>query len=91
MLLNRIIGITAGIGTTVSFAPQVYQIAKYKKTENISPVMFCIHTTGVGLWIVYGILQDNYIIIAFNSIAFIFCSYILLCIILFHQARTQES
>ena len=74
---NTIIGLTAGTGTTVSFLPQVIKVFKYKKTEDLSPIMFCIHTTGVTLWIVYGVLVNNYIIILFNAITLILCIAIL--------------
>jgi MtN3 and saliva related transmembrane protein len=72
-----IIGLIGGTGTTVSFLPQVYKVFKHKKTENLSPIMFCIHTTGVLSWIVYGILIGNYIIIMFNAVTFLLCLAIL--------------
>ena len=86
---TTIIGIIAGIGTTVSFIPQVYQITKEKKTENISLTMFCIHTSGVLTWVAYGILQENFIIIAFNAVAFLCCSYILICLVVFREPQKQ--
>lgn len=76
--MDFIIGIIAGIGTTLSFLPQVYQIVVYKETENISLGMFCIHTSGVGLWVVYGMLKRNFIIVSFNAISFILCTTILI-------------
>lgn len=67
------LGLIAGTGTTVSFFPQLYKIIKTKKTENLSPIMFIIHTSGVTCWIIYGILINNLIIVLFNSITLLFC------------------
>jgi MtN3 and saliva related transmembrane protein len=76
-MYNDIIGYIAGTGTTISFLPQVYQVVRYKNTENISKCMFCIHTSGVMLWVFYGILIKNYVVIAFNAVSSVFCLTIL--------------
>jgi len=71
------IGYLAGTGTTISFFPQVYQVVRYRNTENLSKGMFCIHTCGVLLWVVYGALIDNYVVISFNLLSSVFCLTIL--------------
>jgi MtN3 and saliva related transmembrane protein len=75
------LGLIAGTGTTISFFPQLYKIVKTKKTEDLSPVMFVIHTTGVTCWIIYGILINNFIIVLFNSITLLFCFTIIIFMI----------
>jgi len=73
-LLYNIIGYIAGIGTTISFLPQIIDVINNGKTENISLIMFCIHTTGVSLWVTYGVLVKNYIIVVFNGITLGLCT-----------------
>jgi MtN3 and saliva related transmembrane protein len=80
-MFNYIIGVFAGIGTTISFIPQVIKIYKTRNTTDISPIMFCIHTTGVVAWVVYGIFEQNYVIIVFNSITCLLCVNILYFIV----------
>ena len=81
LILNNIIGVLAGIGTTISFIPQVIKIYKTRNTKDISPIMFCIHTTGVVTWVVYGILEQNFVIIVFNSITCLLCINVLYFIV----------
>lgn len=84
MVNNLIINITgtiAGVCTTASFLPQVISIIKTKNTESLSMYMFIIHITGVTLWIIYGVLITNYIIIIFNCIALLLCLIIIYYII----------
>jgi MtN3 and saliva related transmembrane protein len=76
-ILLLCIGLIAGIGTTISFVPQVVKIWKKQSVEDLSIHTFLIHSTGVGLWIVYGINKNDYIIVGFNSIAMVLCLFIL--------------
>jgi MtN3 and saliva related transmembrane protein len=72
-----ITGITAAICTTISIIPQVLKIIKLKETKDISLIMYIILTTGVFLWIMYGISIKDPIIITANTITFILSSTIL--------------
>ena len=67
--LIDLIGILAGIFTTIAVIPQIYKAIKTKKTKDISPVFFTIMIIGVSLWTVYGILQNDYPIIITNGIS----------------------
>jgi MtN3 and saliva related transmembrane protein len=75
--LNTAIGLIAGILTTISFLPQVIKILKTKDTTSISLLMYIIFTTGVFLWLIYGILVKDYPVIIANFITFILASMIL--------------
>ncbi|HBD94071.1 MAG TPA: hypothetical protein DC057_07855, partial [Spirochaetia bacterium] len=55
MNITEIIGICAGILTTISFLPQVILIFKTKHTKDLSLGMFVMFTAGITLWLVYGI------------------------------------
>jgi MtN3 and saliva related transmembrane protein len=66
-----IFGYLAAILTTISFLPQAIKTIKEKNTEGISLVMYSLFTSGVLMWLVYGIfVKDTPIIIA-NSITLI--------------------
>ena len=65
------IGIGAGILTGISMLPQLVKIIREKKAKDISFVMLIVLLTGVGGWIWYGILKEDYPIIVTNSFSFI--------------------
>ncbi|WP_179352045.1 SemiSWEET family sugar transporter [Winogradskyella vidalii] len=67
----EIIGILAGLFTTVAVIPQIVKAIKTKGVNDISPVFFTILILGVGLWTVYGILKTDWPIIITNGISFI--------------------
>ena len=69
--LSQYVGIAAGICTGVSMLPQLIKIIKEKKAENLSYVMLFVLLLGLGGWIWYGILKDDYPIIITNSFSFI--------------------
>ncbi|WP_373055771.1 SemiSWEET family sugar transporter [Zunongwangia sp. H14] len=62
-----VLGIVAGICTTVSVIPQIKKAWKTKKVEDVSPLMFGILLLGVFLWVVYGFTQNDLPIIATNG------------------------
>jgi MtN3 and saliva related transmembrane protein len=62
-----IIGILASVCTAISLVPQLVKLLKEKKAENISLLMLAVLFAGVGLWIYYGILKKDFIIIVSNS------------------------
>jgi len=71
MKTDTIIGIMASIGTAVSLVPQLVKVIKEKKADNISLGMMAILFAGLGLWVYYGILKKDWIIIISNSFSFI--------------------
>ena len=73
-----IIGLTAGALTSISFFPQVLQIHRTKQAKDLSLPMFIILTIGIFLWLIYGILSKSLPVVMSNTIAFVFCSYIVI-------------
>ncbi|MDN5201803.1 SemiSWEET transporter [Fulvivirgaceae bacterium BMA10] len=62
---NEIIGFVAATCTTIAFVPQVVKTYRSKSAKDVSLGMFSLFTTGVLLWLIYGILTyDKPIIIA---------------------------
>ena len=63
-----IIGYSAAFLTTVSFLPQVIKIVRTKDTKSLSLGMYLLLTAGIVLWITYGILRNDYVLIIANII-----------------------
>jgi MtN3 and saliva related transmembrane protein len=66
-----ILGLTAGFLTTLSFLPQVIQIWRSKKADDISALTFSVFATGVFLWLFYGIAIKSVPVIIPNAITFV--------------------
>ena len=64
-----ILGIVAGICTTIAVIPQIRKAWKTKKVEDVSPGMFAVLMFGVFLWIIYGIIKNDIPIIATNGVS----------------------
>jgi MtN3 and saliva related transmembrane protein len=62
------LGLIAGALTTVAFVPQVIKIWKSKHARDISLGMFAIFSSGVLLWLFYGIEIDAMPVIVANAI-----------------------
>ena len=82
MSLVTVIGLVAAFCTPVSYVPQIRKIWATGETHDISLKMFLILSTGIALWILYGVLQGDAVIILANSVSLAF-----LCAILFFKIR----
>jgi len=65
--METALGIVAGILTSISMLPQLIKVIKEKEVENISVGMIFVLLSGVSLWVVYGIMIDEWPIILSNS------------------------
>lgn len=72
-----ILGLAAAIITTFTFLPQVIKVWKEKSAKNVSSMMFIIAITNEILWIGYGILRNDWIIIFTNAVLMIMAILIL--------------
>lgn len=63
-----ILGYAAGAITSLTFLPQVIKTWKEKSARDVSLVMFVIAAINEVMWIVYGALLDNWVIILTNAI-----------------------
>lgn len=72
-----ILGLTAAFCTTVAFLPQVLKVWKTKSAQDISLAMFMVLTTGVFLWLIYGIIVVDISIIAANTVTLLLSGSIL--------------
>lgn len=65
------IGLIAALFTTVSLFPQLIKVYKTKSAKDISTGMFTLFCGGVFLWVIYGILLNDFPIMIANSLAFV--------------------
>lgn len=63
-----ILGYSAGAITSLTFLPQVIKTWKERSAKDISLMMFLIAALNEIMWVVYGILLNNWIIILTNSV-----------------------
>ena len=61
------IGISAGVLTAVSMLPQLIKVIREKYVEGLSVLMLLVLTSGLVLWIVYGVMRDDAPLIYTNS------------------------
>lgn len=66
-MYNQVMGILASILTAISMLPQLIKMIKEKDAENVSILMLFVLLAGLGLWMYYGILIKNWIIIISNG------------------------
>lgn len=67
----QLLGMLAGILTTVAFLPQVIKTWKSRSAKDLSLGMFSIFCLGVLLWLIYGFLVDDLPIILANLVTFV--------------------
>jgi MtN3 and saliva related transmembrane protein len=62
----NVLGFVAGVLTTAAFIPQVLKIRRTRSARDISLGMYTAFTTGVVLWLVYGVALGSTPIIVAN-------------------------
>lgn len=77
MTLADWIGGTAAILTTGAFIPQAWKVWRTRHTTDISRGMYILFTTGVALWLAYGLLLDSWPIIIANAITLLLAGSVL--------------
>jgi MtN3 and saliva related transmembrane protein len=73
-----ITGYLAALLTTLSFVPQAVKTLRTRHTKSISLWMYSLFTTGIAVWLLYGILLGNTPIIAANVITLALAATILI-------------
>jgi len=71
---TEILGYAACAVTALTFLPQVLKTWKEKSAKNVSLLMFVIAFINEVMWIAYGVLQNDMVIIVTNVIMIIMCS-----------------
>ena len=86
MDFTTLIGLVAAFCTTVSYYPQLKKCWTTGSAEDLSLTMFITLSAGVGLWVVYGVLKNDFVIIIANAV-----SLALLMGILYFKLRDRAS
>ena len=63
-----ILGYSAGAITSLTFLPQVIKTWRSRSAADISMMMFVIAAINEVMWIMYGVLLNNWVIILTNAI-----------------------
>ena len=71
------IGTLASALTTIAFVPQAWKVWKTRSTHDLSLPMYSIFTTGVALWLVYGVMIGSWPIIVGNAITVVLAGSVL--------------
>ena len=64
-----VIGLAASVCTTAANLPQLKKAWTTGQTDDISLKMLLLLSCGLGLWVVYGVLQKDIVIILANAIS----------------------
>jgi MtN3 and saliva related transmembrane protein len=86
MDLTTLIGLAAAFCTTASYYPQLMKCWATGSAGDLSLKMFLTLSAGICLWVVYGILKSDLIIIIANAV-----SLALLMGILYFKLRDRPS
>ena len=64
-----LVGIGASILTASSLIPQFVKLLRERNSDHVSILMLTMLLAGLALWIYYGFLKEDWIIVASNSFA----------------------
>ena len=67
--IETFVGFVAAFCTTVSYIPQVKKCWQTGSTGDLSLKMLAILATGITLWVVYGFLKGDLVIVIANGVS----------------------
>jgi MtN3 and saliva related transmembrane protein len=67
--LATVIGLAAAVCTTGANLPQLKKAWTTRQTDDISMYMLLVLASGLALWVAYGVLQKDIVIILANAIS----------------------
>ena len=71
MTLGDFAGMAAGTLTTIAFVPQVIKTWRSGSADDISMFMFLLFSTGVLMWLIYGISLNSWPMMIANGLTLI--------------------
>jgi MtN3 and saliva related transmembrane protein len=84
---ENILGIIAGILTSVSMIPQLVKVLKQKNAEDLSWTMILVLISGLSLWVWYGFIKDELPIILSNAFAVVVNIILLICCMIYKKKK----
>jgi len=85
MTISSLIGIMAAFLTTIAFVPQVLRVMRTRDTHAISLWMYLLFSTGLMLWLVYGVMLSLWPVILANSVTLL-----LSLIVIYFKVRSHN-
>jgi MtN3 and saliva related transmembrane protein len=70
-LVPTIVGLVAAFGTTAAWLPQVVRTLKTRSAKDFSWPYLCLFSCGVTLWMVYGFMRKDVLIVGANAITLV--------------------
>lgn len=90
MDLGMLLGFTAGTLTTIAFWPQLRRTWKTRSADDLSLGMLITFTTGVFLWLLYGLYLDALPIILTNLVTLLLTLAILILRIRYRSSSAHQ-
>jgi MtN3 and saliva related transmembrane protein len=84
------IGLIAGVLTTTAFIPQVLKIYRSKSGKDISARMYSILSTGMVLWLIYGIFVRSVPLILANAVTLVLALAIIILKIRYRDSQGRD-
>ncbi|MFN7915575.1 MAG: SemiSWEET transporter [Vicinamibacterales bacterium] len=72
-----LVGSAAGALTTVAFVPQVARAWRTKSVEDLSLLMLLAFSTGVALWVAYGVITHALPLVISNGVTLLLAATLL--------------
>lgn len=82
---ENLLGIVAGVLTSISMIPQLVKVIREKNVEDISLLMLLVLISGLSLWVWYGVLKNELPIILSNSFAVLVNVSLLVCYMIYNK------
>lgn len=86
----EIVGLAAGICTSISLLPQLFKLLKHKKAEDISLFYLFILFVGLALWIWYGFLRDDIPILVTNGFSLVINGVVIFLGVKYKKAQKEN-
>ncbi len=69
--LLSIVGLLAEVLLIISQLPQIYKSFKTKSTKDLSLATISLVTAGIVLWVIYGLLKPDPVIVIANAMSLV--------------------
>ena len=73
-----IVGLLAGLFTTLSFIPQIAKIYRTQRTRDLSLSTYVLLSVGLFLWVIYGVVLRQIAIVLPNTVVLVMALYIII-------------
>ena len=87
-VIFTMIGIVAATLTSFSFLPQVRKIWRHRSARDVSHITMFQMTAGNALWLTYGVVRNDWVIIGANIVAI---TILIIGLLLYYRFRVKES